>query len=369
MSALRLEIKILGQEGSKPITIRNPSATGTNLRASIALALKLVPASFRITHATINLDDETKKLSDLGLKDGDELFIAMKRDRDGAEIPAPVLQASPGARATPPTATATKAAVAPPATSTVLPPMPALLPIPAGAAPFRLERLVQLGWSKAESERILATGGSDIRRVTELLLASLYGTSPSAAPAGGASVPAEPNVAEGEESSLSGEEDEEDDEEMSDSEEDEEELGDLGELDLEGHQDFLRQLMSLENVADLPQRFRENPEALMQEIRSTRPDVFNAIVQNAEFFHTFISRADIGGEVDAEDEEDEEPAPRRGVASVSVAPTTAPAALTEADNAAIDNLMALGFSREQAQAAYLRAGRNPDRAAGILFGN
>ena len=464
--SLKLDVKMVGGDTAtviKTITIRNPAATVANLMASVAMCFRLPAGSFRLYHSSAQLDVDSKKLSDLGLKDGDEITVRSKRGRDEAASPdaaaegaaasrhvdvAAAIPAAPATSVTSSTQSPSRsvaasgpllavAAVTPvpaptaegPTAAPTAPTPPAVAAPtapPVSAAAFTVERLLHLGISRDDAEAIIRESNGDARRATELLLTGMYGarnapparaTTTTETPTTASTVPPavvppaaarrhrqtrplrlEPDDEDEDFEDLEGDGDEDGDDEEGDSsdEEDEEDDDDdfeaaLGDLDLSAHQDFLQLLMTLDDAGTLPARFAADPVATMARIQSARPEVFAAIVQNQELFHDIMARlngVDMHGEEDEDEDDNDGFEDEAGFlalddAAVPLAPpggttpgATVPSpsgggstpALTERDNMQIENLMQLGFSREQVLAAYFRAGRNPDRAAGILFG-
>ncbi|XP_034131034.1 UV excision repair protein RAD23 homolog A [Drosophila guanche] len=119
----------------------------------------------------------------------------------------------------------------------------------------------------------------------------------------------------------------------------------------------LAPLMSDPRFAQVREMIRQNPEmleAVLAQIRTLNPDVFEAIRNNQEEFIEMMNREEI------EDLNDAAEFPH-------LAEGGQQASLTAEETAAVERLMALGFQRELAVQVYLACNKNEELAADVLF--
>jgi hypothetical protein len=325
-----------------PITIRNPGATIANLRAAVAVTLKLGANSFEmfLDSSDKAISDETPKLTAVGVKDGSTVAVKRKRGRDGEAVveTTTVAQANPAQR--PPRS---EAAVA----GRTRAPMEQLL------AALHAGR----GLEAADDDDFDDDDEEDDDEETDF--ESMSGSLADDAMFEGLGV---------------------DDEEGSESESDTR----FGPEEVE----LLQRLLALPNIDTLKNRFRSDPRAAMADIQATSPELFNLIARHTQFYLNFVNDLESDdGESHEEDGDVQEhgaaaghvpgassSAGRAAAASSSPSqPAGATAArgsqrpLTDADERNIQELMQLGFPRDKCLEAYIRCGRNPNRAAGALF--
>ena len=247
-----------------------------------------------------------------------------------------------------------------------------------------------MGFTEVQSIAALKLANDNVERATELLLsgADLTGTGGTGGAAGD----------DDEGWDDDDEEDIEDDEELSDDEGEDEELS--PEDDERGR--LAMGLMALGNPRDLSRRFIANPTEVLADLQQNQPELFNLIGRHNQFFLDLVNEGanitdeemeEMEGMEEEEDFSDDSEAMDdatemflaaarrggrgrggRGGAVLSGGPSASggappPRPLTDDDNAKIEQLMQLGFTREQCTAAYLRCGRNPERAANMLFEN
>lgn len=107
---MKIQVRQTGVvEKDKDVNIRNPSATVGNMRAAIAIIFRLEPHSFRMVRDGVDLDDDKKLLSATGLKEMDVVQLVVKRPRDDDATDTTVA-AAPSTATNPTSATAEAAA-------------------------------------------------------------------------------------------------------------------------------------------------------------------------------------------------------------------------------------------------------------------
>jgi hypothetical protein len=396
---MKLKVREVGAEVEREIDIRNPRATVANLRAAIGVTWKIKDSnSFRMSSQGADLDTATKLLGEAGLKEGDLITFAMKRAREEetvASAPAPAsatLVANEGVKAPDVASTPSQAAVAQSNTSAPAP-SAASQPTSSPAADGGLQKLIDMGFPEGAARAALSMSAGNTERATELLLSG--------------NIPAAGTTAADDDDDFE-DVDDEDDEEDPDEEFQDDDDGEEDEEDIEGEMSPEEQeqaqlamgLLQLGHPRELSAQFLANPQEVMARIQRERPDLFDLIARHNQFFLDLVNTgATLSGDDLEEGEEDEEEEdsdeddeerdpldygliPRggrgrgragRGAGGSEGAPAGSPGSparpLTDEDNARIDSLMALGFTREQCIAAYLRCGRNAERAANFLFEN
>ncbi len=314
---MKLHVKVVGpgegvNEVQKELTIRNPAATVANLRAAISVVARLPSTGFTIPVGGETLADDSAAPPSVGIQDGSSI-TAMRKEPQ-AETPA----AAPPAR-----------------------------------RPPRSERQAGQGTSVDELIRnALADGGFD----------------PDDMDSGSGEDFEEESIDSDLSGSLAedaafefgddGDDDEEDDEEMT--------------PEMEEQAELTMSLLSLPNYETLKQRFDADPRAAMADIQNTHPRLFALIARHTQYFLDFVNAGGIDGTggSDSEDVDDAEIGQQTVISPPRASATSANGAArqpTEADQRNIEELMQLGFTREQCTDAYFKAGRNPNRAAAALF--
>ncbi|RNF03843.1 hypothetical protein TraAM80_05539 [Trypanosoma rangeli] len=330
---MKLTVKCsMGGETStaKELVIHNPAATLSNLRAAIAINFRLPVHGFRMIHDTAELSCEKVLLCDSGIRDGDIIVVDGKREREGevtdnkldpkrdAEVPLSQQQPSEPSQA--------DIAPTPVVTMTVA---------PASAKPTAVE---------GGGERVWAPDVLD----------------------------------EGERAAVDDEEEEEEEEE-------------------DGPAELLSHLLgTVPNLVEMRRQFLTNPAEIMQQIRESDPRLLELITGNYQEFLDLVNNEELVATLQQEqdeahaalfDEEEEElDEETEEVVDSLLAQLMAGGdlseevgngalatqnylerPLTEEDEAKIEQLMQLGFTRDQCKVAFFKAKRSLERAANLLF--
>eukprot|EP00672_Neobodo_designis_P022767 CAMPEP_0174834900 /NCGR_PEP_ID=MMETSP1114-20130205/5114_1 /TAXON_ID=312471 /ORGANISM="Neobodo designis, Strain CCAP 1951/1" /LENGTH=361 /DNA_ID=CAMNT_0016068829 /DNA_START=68 /DNA_END=1153 /DNA_ORIENTATION=- len=330
------------------LVIRNPRATVANLRAAVAVTLKAAPSTLRMLVAGNELEDEKQSLADAHVVDGAVVEVVRKRPR--ADAPATDGAATTDAAETSQAARRHRAEAE----------------RPVGGPTNNIDRLIEMAMAQGGA-MVSGSDGSDDGDDEEGYsdLGSLgedeafeFGDGLGGLGDGGSSDGGSDLFAEMEEG---------------DAEADTPELREQAEL--------VAGLIQLPNFETLKARFDNDPRAAMADLQTTNPQLFNLIARHPQFFLDFLNSPhdDLNDDDDDDDSEfgGSPVAPNQPIVSSSAARTSSAAAApsaaqrnpTEADTRKIEELMQLGFSREQCTDAYWRHGRNPDRAAAWLFDN
>lgn len=110
-------------------------------------------------------------------------------------------------------------------------------------------------------------------------------------------------------------------------------------------------------AAALAQELRQNPEMMQQLMQELPPEMRQMAQQNPEQLAAMIAQSMAGGGPGG---------PGAGGGGGGM-PVPIPAEISEADNAAIDRLVALGFDKAIATQAYFACDKNEELAANFLF--
>lgn len=361
-----MKLTVRHNAATRDVNIRNPAATVANLRAAIAITLKLEAHAFRMQAGEKDLDDDRAPLSSLGLADGDVVTLAAKRPRDdGTTAPAPTAVATGAtaapqspltAPARPPPRTETSTASPPPSSAAGgnggASPNVARAPVAASQTPpapttttttttttaasgpvdpARLQQLVDMGFEAGVSRMALARHNNDADRATAAILSGDFARTGSAGEVGtaaavspGRAAPAYSLAAarrsrargavapvEGSTSSDEGEDEEEgeEDEEWADDDGEEGEEGEETEEEAE-QAELVSALLELPNARQLRDEFLADPQAVMAGIMQRNPRLFELIARHNQFFLDLVTNADAlldaGDGLEGDGEEGEE---------------------------------------------------------------
>ncbi|ORC90222.1 uncharacterized protein TM35_000092720 [Trypanosoma theileri] len=342
---LTVKCSLAGESGgTKELVIHNPKATLSNLRAAIAINFRLPVHSFRMIHSSVDFSSEQILLRDSGIQDGDLITVAAKRDREEEE--------SEG----------------------------------------------QQQQQQQEGEKGEASGKHTAVEITKT--STTNDSSLSVVPASSGEVVRE---AEGSGVGQMMINNNDSDEEME--EEDEEDMMEDGAREMLSHL-----LATVPNLLEMRQQFLANPAEIMQQIREQDPRLFELITANHQEFLDLVNNealvetlqreqeeeqnglldeeeGDFEYEDEAEDlinslmaeymgsvaaaalaDGDDENEPNE---ATDVAITETQRYLdripTEEEEAKIEQLMQLGFTKDQCKVAFFKAKRSLERAANLLF--
>lgn len=302
---------------TKELTISNPEATLNNLRTVIAINFRLPLGSFRLQHATFDLNDDKRLLRNIGIQDGDTITVVAKHERE--ESGSGSGKSKENGSAVPP----------PPTTA---------------------------GTMEGNSEAVTGVEKSGTEE------------------------------ADGDEES---EFDENDGSDGSDDDDD----------DDDGQEAMLARLFEVPNLIEMRQRFLADPEGVLRQISADDPVLLELIAKNRQafldlvcndnFFEELQRDREEGVMTTEEDEEfDEEMLEEVMSQFLAAASDLDDEAVveqqdedgsetqryldrvpTEVEEEKIEQLMQLGFTREQCKVAFFKAKRSIERAANLLFEN
>ncbi|KAH9598935.1 XPC-binding domain [Trypanosoma melophagium] len=344
---MKLTVKCsLGGEsgGTKELVIHNPTATLSNVRAAIAINFRLPVYGFRMVHSSIDLSCEKTLLRDSGIQDGDLITVAAKRDRE--------------------------------------------------------EEAAESEGQQREGEE------SGMKETAEVAKTSTTNDAPVSA------VPTSSGEAvrgEGEGQSIINDNNHNNNSDEETEEEDEEDMMEDGAAEMLSHL-----LATVPNLLEMRQQFLANPAEIMQQIREQDPRLFELITSNHQQFLDLVNNEALvetlqreqeeaeNGLLDEEDEEGDfeyegEAEDFINALMAEYMGSEAAAALTdggrggdanenmmmevgatetqryldrvptEEEEAKIEQLMQLGFTRDQCKVAFFKAKRSLERAANLLF--
>ncbi|EKF33025.1 hypothetical protein MOQ_003119 [Trypanosoma cruzi marinkellei] len=323
----------MGGEGkiTKELVIHNPAATLSNLRAAIAINFRLPVHGFRMVHDTADFACEKVLLRDSGICDGDLIVVDAKRERE-EEAKDVKKELKIGTEADPNQQQHSESnqAVAAPTT------------------------LVANTVTPASAE--LTVSGRNANAAEE----------PDGLGNGGTAA-----------------DDDDDDEEEEEEDED-------GPAELLSHL-----LETVPNLVEMRQQFLANPAEIMQQIQERDPRLLELITGNYQEFLDLVNNEDlvetlqreqeeahaaIFGEEEELDEEVEEAVssllaqftmrgglPEEAEDESTEAQNYLERPLTEEEEAKVEQLMQLGFTRDQCKVAFFKAKRSLERAANLLF--
>ncbi|EAN94267.1 hypothetical protein C3747_13g177 [Trypanosoma cruzi] len=321
----------MGGEGkiTKELVIHNPAATLSNLRAAIAINFRLPVHGFRMVHDTADFACEKVLLRDSGICDGDLIVVDAKRERE-EETGGVYKEQKTGTE----------------------------------VGPNQQQR--------SESKQAVAAPTALVANTVTPASAELT------VPERNANAAEEPDGL-GDGGTAAGDDDEEEEEEEED-----------GPAELLSHL-----LETVPNLVEMRQQFLSNPAEIMQQIQERDPRLLELITSNYQEFLDLVNNEDlvetlqreqeeahaaIFGEEEELDEEVEEAVSSllaqftvRGGLSEEADDESTEAQnylerpLTEEEEAKVEQLMQLGFTRDQCKVAFFKAKRSLERAANLLF--
>ncbi|RNF21621.1 uncharacterized protein Tco025E_03462 [Trypanosoma conorhini] len=320
---------------TKELVIHNPAATLSNLRAAIAINFRLPVHGFRMVHDAVELSCEKVLLRDSGIRDGDVIVVDGKRERERE-----------GAGAATDNALAPKRAVE-----------------------------VPLGCQQPSGPR-QAVAAPTPATTTSATPAS---AEPTAVEGSGEAVGTPAVHGDGAAAAAAEEEEEEEDEEEEN-----------------GPAELLSHLLgTVPNLVEMRRQFLTNPAEIMRQIQESDPRLLELITGNYQEFLDLVNNEELVATLQREqeethaalfDEEEEldeetEEAVNSLLAQFMAGGDFSEEAengtsetqnylerpLTEEEEAKIEQLMQLGFTRDQCKVAFFKAKRSLDRAANLLF--
>jgi len=370
---MKLVVKLMGSvEQTKEVVIRNPVATLQNVRAAIAVHFCLDPHSFRMLHATANLENESITLVTSGVSDCDTITIVAKRPRDGSTV-----REGDGAPSTRESGATTVAAGL------------GMRPTDGGNGSINLSdrpsNFTMSSVSALQSAR--ETRETNVRTTLPHVMRPRDTDEVVAMEMERAAI--NRNTTEGDDWI---------------DEESEEESGEEGDIEPDGpeaeQRELTQLLLELPDVLSLREQFLANPQGMLEQMQRTNPRLFQLISRHSQFFLELLQNDDLIAALQEEeegsfDEGDEEEDDDNGDAHDAIMASAIQASLghnraagggggtgvgnrgstgqtvreprTPDEVAKVDTLLQLGFTRDRVLAALAQAHWSVDRAANILF--